>query len=199
MPDATKEPIDLSAEITRLKSCIDAQSATCARQEARIAELERAYEQANERSRRIALKFGVSQEKESRYRNAVARFLNAKGSDLCHENRAALAKDCELNPLSPAPMNVQEFDDGCQAYQRETFGACGRDKIEAERDQFRADITRQNEAIRTMGERCEVLTTMLRRWFDSESQIGQYDTVVGPSALLAETERVLAQTKETRG
>jgi hypothetical protein len=155
MPDATKEPIDLSAEITRLKSCIDAQSAMCARQEARIAELERAYEQANERSRRIALKFGVSQEKESRYRNAVARFLNAKGSDLCHENRAALAKDCELNPLSPAPMNVQEFDDGCQAYQRETFGACGRDKIEAERDQLRAerdqlraDLATQNALIR---------------------------------------------------
>jgi hypothetical protein len=45
---AREEAKQLTAEVTRLKSCIDAQSATCAKQEARIAELEASLDQANQ-------------------------------------------------------------------------------------------------------------------------------------------------------
>jgi hypothetical protein len=137
MPDATKEPID--AEVTRLKSCIDEQSATCARQEARIAELEPLA--------RMGQAFAVAMEV----------------SQAVHETEKA----------DPSLTRTDAF---IRAWQ----------EMKAARDEARADIDRQNETIRTMGERCEVLTNMLRKWLTLNLN--------GPSIdLIEETERVLAR------
>ncbi len=55
-------------------------------------------------------------------KQAVEKFLSAKGNDLCFENRKELAKAFGLENFKPELISEEEFRKNCDQYAREIYG-----------------------------------------------------------------------------